>query len=116
VARRSATALLHQHFDETKVIGVIYDLCAELKKEQLDDENKKEYYDVQFDLADDKKKTLEKTAADLEIAIAESKENILTSKEHIDALERGVRALDKSVAEATEGHAATRPLNQGRSS
>jgi len=85
-----------------KVIGMIDDLCAELKKEQLDDENKKEYCDVQFDLSDDKKKVLEKTAADLETAIAESKENILTTKEQIDALEDGVRALDKSVAEATE--------------
>ena len=56
VARRSETALLHQHFDETKVIGVIYDLCAELKKEQLDDENKTEYYDVHFDLSDHKKR------------------------------------------------------------
>ena len=102
VARRSEIALLHQHFDKTKVIGVIYDLCAELKKEQLGDENKKEYYDVQFDLSDDKMKTLEKSAADLDTAIAESKENILTSQEHIDALDRGVRALDKSVAEATE--------------
>jgi len=45
---------------------------------------------------------LEKTAADLETAITESKENIQTTKEEIDALEDGVRALDKSVAEATE--------------
>jgi len=85
-----------------KVIGMVDDLVTELKKEQLDDENKKEYCDVQFDLADDKKKGLEKTASDLETAINESKENILTTKEEIDALEDGVRALDKSVAEATE--------------
>jgi len=85
-----------------KVIGMVDDLVVELKKEQLDDENKKEYCDVQFDLADDKKKGLEKTASDLETAINESKENILTTKEEIDALEDGVRALDKSVAEATE--------------
>jgi len=85
-----------------KVIAMIDDLCTELKKEQQDDENKKEYCDTQFDLADDKKKVLEKTAADLETAIAESKENIQTTKEEIDALEDGIRALDKSVAEATE--------------
>jgi len=85
-----------------KVIGMIDDLCTELKKEQQDDANKKEYCDVQFDLADDKKKALEKTASDLETAITESKENIVSTKEEIDALEDGVRALDKSVAEATE--------------
>jgi len=85
-----------------KVIGMIDDLVAELKKEQVDDESKKEYCDVQFDLSDDKKKVLEKTGSDLETAIAESKENIVTTKEEIDALEDGIRALDKSVAEATE--------------
>jgi len=85
-----------------KVIGMIDDLVAELKKEQVDDESKKEYCDVQFDLSDDKKKVLEKTGSDLETAIAESKENIVTTKEEIDALEDGIRALDKSVAESTE--------------
>jgi len=70
-----------------KVIGMIDDLVAELKKEQVDDESKKEYCDVQFDLSDDKKKVLEKTGSDLETAIAESKENIVTTKEEIDALE-----------------------------
>merc|ERR1719503_310862 len=39
-----------------KVIGMVDDLVKELKKEQQDDNNKKEYCDVQFDLADDKKK------------------------------------------------------------
>merc|ERR1719503_436162 len=74
---------------------MIDDLVAELKKKQQDDENKKEYCDTQFDLADDKKKALEKSHEDLETAISESKENIQTTKEEIDALEDGVRALDK---------------------
>jgi len=85
-----------------QVIKMIDDLVAELKKEQQDDANKKEYCDTQFDLADDKKKVEEKKIADLETAIAESQEGIVTTKEQIDALEDGVRALDKSVAEATE--------------
>jgi len=85
-----------------QVIKMIDDLVAELKKEQTDDDSKKEYCDVQFDLADDKKKVEEKKIADLETAITESEEGIVTTKEQIDALEDGIRALDKSVAEATE--------------
>merc|ERR1712048_1262339 len=84
-----------------QVIKMIDDLIVELKKEQEDD-NKKEYCEEQFDLADDKKKALEKSISDLETAIQESEEGILTTKEQIDALEDGIVALDKSVAEATE--------------
>merc|ERR1712070_300399 len=85
-----------------QVIKMIDDLVAELKKEQEDDDNKKEYCDEQFDLSDDKKKVLEKNIADLESAITETEEGIVSTKEQIDALEDGIRALDKSVAEATE--------------
>jgi len=85
-----------------QVIKMIDDLVVELKKEQQDDDNKKEYCDVQFDLSDDKKKVEEKKIADLETAITESEEGIVTTKEQIDALEDGIRSLDKSVAEATE--------------
>merc|ERR1719471_2721196 len=42
-----------------KVIGLIDEMVANLKKEQIDDSNKKEYCDKQFDLAEDKKKELE---------------------------------------------------------
>merc|ERR1719473_2484091 len=43
-----------------QVIKMIDDLVVELKKEQEDDDNKKEYCDEQFDLSDDKKKVQEK--------------------------------------------------------
>merc|ERR1719475_4285 len=69
-----------------QVIKMIDDLVAELKKEQEDDDNKKEYCDEQFDLSDDKKKVEEKKIADLETAIAETEEGIVTTKEQIDAL------------------------------
>merc|ERR1719473_1515520 len=81
---------------------MIDDLVVELKTEQQDDENKKEYCDAEFDTADDKKKGLEKQVADLETAIADAKEGIATTKDEIDALGDAIRALDKSVAEATE--------------
>merc|ERR1711957_845309 len=81
---------------------MVDDLVKELKKEQLDDDNKKEYCEVQFDFADDKKKGLEKTISDLETSITEAKDSITTLVEEIDALEDGIKALDKSVAKATE--------------
>jgi len=84
-----------------KVIKLIDDLTAELKKEQQDDEDKKEYCAEQFDLSEDKQKELEKTVADHEKAIADAEESIVTLKGEIDALGDGIRALDKSVEEAT---------------
>jgi len=97
-----ALALRGKKIGFGQVIKMIDDLVAELKKEQEDDDNKKEYCAEQFDLSDDKKKVLEKNIADLESAITETEEGIVSTKEQIDALEDGIRALDKSVAEATE--------------
>merc|ERR1719451_273606 len=81
---------------------MIDDMVANLKAEQQDDNDKKEYCEMQFDLADDKKKGLERSVSNLEKAIAKEKEAIATFAEEIKALEEGIVALDKSVAEATE--------------
>jgi len=86
-----------------KVIKMIDDMAATLKTEQLDDDHKKEYCAKQFDLSDDKKKGLERAVSDLETAIADAKEGIATSNTDIEALGDGIKALDKSVAEATSG-------------
>jgi predicted nucleic acid-binding Zn-ribbon protein len=85
-----------------KIIKLIDELVATLKKEQQDDDDKKEYCAKQFDQADDKKKALERSIADLETVIAETKESIATLGEEITALNAGIKALDKAVAEATE--------------
>merc|ERR1719412_1528026 len=77
-------------------------MVAELKAEQQDDTNKLEYCKVELDLADDKKKALERSVADLEKAIAKAKELIATLTDEIAALTAGIVELDKSVAEATE--------------
>merc|ERR1719443_805251 len=77
-------------------------MIATLKQEQADDDSKMEYCSAQLDTADDKKKALERTVSDLESQIASLKEAIITVTGEIDALEDGIRALDKSVAEATE--------------
>jgi len=85
-----------------KVIKMIDDMVAVLKKEQIDDDVKKEYCTTQLDTVEDKKKGLEQSISDLETSIADAKEGIATSKSEIEALEDGIKALDKSVAEATE--------------
>merc|ERR1719433_957576 len=85
-----------------KVIGMIDEMVANLKREQIDDENKKEYCDKQFDISEDKKKQLELSVSDSETAIEEMEGSIEKLTEELDALKKGIKALDKSVAEATE--------------
>jgi len=41
------------------VIKFFDDLVADLKAEQINDDNKKEYYAAEFDVSDDKKKMLD---------------------------------------------------------
>jgi len=77
-------------------------LIDNLKKEQEDDDKKKEYCAEQFDVTDDKKKELEGKAADIETVIAKTEDAIAQAKADIEALDDGIKALDKSVAEATE--------------
>merc|ERR1719243_557186 len=97
-----ALALEGKKVDFGKVIGMIDNMVATLKKEQQDDNDKKEYCEMQFDAADDKKKGLERGVSNLEKAIAKGKEAIATVTEEIKALEDGIVSLDKSVSEATE--------------
>merc|ERR1719463_659103 len=85
-----------------KVIKLIDEMVVVLKKEQVDDDHKKEFCTVELDLADDKKKELERGISDSEKAMAEIDDGLATVKEEIATLEAGIAALDKSVAEATE--------------
>jgi len=84
-----------------KVIKLMDEMVVLLKKEQVDDDNKKEFCAVQFDLADDKKKALTRAVSDADTAMADVEEGVETVTEEIKALEDGITALDKSVAEAT---------------
>merc|ERR1719272_46296 len=81
---------------------MIDDMTANLKVEQQNDNDKKEYCNMQFDSADDKKKGLERSVSNLEKSIAKGKEGVATLADEIKALGAGIVALDKSVAEATE--------------
>merc|ERR1719313_1325618 len=97
-----ALALRGKKVGFEKVIKLMDEMVVTLKKEQVDDDAKKEYCTTELDLADDKKKEVERAISDSEKAIAEAEEGIATVTEEIAALEEGIKALDKSVAEATE--------------
>jgi len=85
-----------------KVLKMIDDMVALLKQEQVDDDSKKEYCNVQFDSLDDSRKGLERAISDSEVAIDDATEMVKTLTGEIEALAAGIKALDKSVAEATE--------------
>merc|ERR1719171_3111548 len=89
-----------------KIIKMIDNLVVELKAEQGIDNDKKSYCLAEFDKAEDKKKGLELDISDLGKAIDDGKEQIATLASQIKALTAGIKALDKSVAEATDSRKA----------
>merc|ERR1719356_210470 len=84
-----------------KVIAMIDDMVAMLKQEQLDDEHKKEYCELQFDDSDDKKKSLEFTLDKTANSIDKTENGIAQATDDIASLIATIKALDESVAEAT---------------
>merc|ERR1719343_656346 len=80
---------------------MIDEMVAMLKEEQLDDEHKKEYCELQFDGSDDKKKSLEFTMEKTETSIEKTTSGIEQAIEAIKALTEAIKSLDESVAEAT---------------
>ena len=65
-----ALALQGKKINFAKVIKMIDSMVANLKAEQQNDNDKKEYCEMQFDTSDDKKRGLERSVANLEKAIA----------------------------------------------
>merc|ERR1719181_494189 len=84
-----------------KIIKMIDDLVVDLKAEQGVDDDKRKYCLAELDKAEDKKKGLDLDISDLEKAIADGKESMATLAAEIEALQDGIKKLDKSVAEAT---------------
>jgi septal ring factor EnvC (AmiA/AmiB activator) len=85
-----------------KVITMIDEMVATLKKEQEDDDSKKEYCSSELDTSDDKKKALEKHISDTEAGIASTEEAIATTTQEIAELIATIKALDEQVSAATE--------------
>ena len=73
-----------------------------LKKEQKNDDYKKEYFTMELDLKDDKRKAVSRALSDAETAIESAKQLIATLSEEIAALETSIGNLDTSVTEAIE--------------
>jgi len=97
-----ALALKGKKVGFEKVIKMIDDMVATLKNEQSDDDSKKEYCSVQMDSLDDKKKSLERSVSDEEAAMEDADAGLATTRDEIEALGAGIKALDKAVGEATE--------------
>jgi len=73
-----ALALHGKKIEMAKVIGMIDEMVALLKKEQTSDDEKKSYCLSEFDTSDDKKKGLERAVSDSEASIASAEESIAT--------------------------------------
>jgi septal ring factor EnvC (AmiA/AmiB activator) len=85
-----------------KIIKLIDELVATLKKEGEADTEKKEWCESEIDKTEDNVKVLKNEVSDLETSIDDAKESITTLKAEIEALDDGIRALDKEVADYTE--------------
>merc|ERR1719454_210870 len=85
-----------------KIVKMMDDFVAVLKKEQVDDDEQKEYCEAEFEKSDDEKKALERKIKTLTTEIEEGEEAVAGLKDAIAGLEQGIKDLDKAVAEATE--------------
>jgi len=85
-----------------KVLGMIDNLVDELKKDQVDDDDKKEYCAQELDASDDKKKATEREISDTTKSIAKANEDIASLTDEMKELEEGIKALDADVTDATE--------------
>merc|ERR1719446_1632165 len=81
-----------------KIIKMIDELVVNLGEEQKADDEKKQYCLDELDKSEDKKKGLELDIGDLDKAIADGEESIVTLAGEIKALTKGIKDLDKSVA------------------
>jgi len=94
-------ALMGKKVDFSKVFKMIDDMVVILKQEQVDDDAKVEYCNMQLDSTEDKAKVVAGTIKDLEANIEEKTGTIATLKDELKTLNAGIVELDKLVTEAT---------------
>jgi len=85
-----------------KVVKMVDDMAALLKKEQASDSRKKAYCEKNVDETEDEFKELQQDVKDLDKAIADHKENIKSMSAELESLTKGIVDLDKEVAAATK--------------
>jgi len=85
-----------------KVIAMIDEMSALLKKEQQSDNSKKAYCEKSLDETEDTLKELDLDIKDLTKAIEDHEENIAALTAEIKSLTEGIKTLDEQVAEATK--------------
>jgi len=95
-------ALRGKKVDFTKVLKMIDDMVVVLESEQKDDDDHRDYCTAEFDTSDDKKKKLERRNEDLTHEQEEAQSASAVLAKEIASLQAGIKALDKSVTEATE--------------
>merc|ERR1740130_1536128 len=96
-----ALALKGKKVSFEKVLTMIDEMTTLLKREQVDDDNKKEYCEATIDKTEDEIKGLELDISDLKKAIADHKEGISTLTDEVASLADGIKSLDAQVSEAT---------------
>eukprot|EP00929_Paragymnodinium_shiwhaense_P014906 TRINITY_DN1228_c0_g2_i1.p1 TRINITY_DN1228_c0_g2~~TRINITY_DN1228_c0_g2_i1.p1 ORF type:complete len:762 (-),score=311.17 TRINITY_DN1228_c0_g2_i1:123-2336(-) len=94
-------AIQGKNVDFTKVIKMIDDMIMLLAQEQVDDDAKREYCQIQIDQVEDKAKDLKKNKEDVETSIEDRTETIASLSEELKTLRSEVAELDKLVMEAS---------------
>merc|ERR1719443_1090422 len=101
---RTMLAMLQSHAGGPmgKVVEMIDGMISNHGKDQAADDSKKDFCVSEIDATEDEEKVLKGAVADAQADIAEREDSIATLASEIEALEEGLAALDKSVAQATE--------------
>jgi hypothetical protein len=95
-------ALRGKKVDFSKVLKMIDDMVVVLENEQKEDDEHREYCNKEFDSSDDKKKEIQRRIEDLTHEKEEAQNASAMLAKEIAALQAGIKALDKSVTQATE--------------
>merc|ERR1719310_1022765 len=96
----SKLKLKQKNFGE--VIKMIDDMVVLLGKQQDEDDKSKEFCEAEFDKAEDEEKAAKTKLGQLDAALAEATDAIVSLSEEISVLNKGIGELDYAVAEATE--------------